>query len=75
MAKELIDLGDEVISISTDGILLQQKGKHDIGDYFKRHQGDEMGKWKLDYFDNVVQYANGILLCLLLAYLTSCCKI
>jgi hypothetical protein len=60
--KELNDLGDSTISISTDGILLRQNKDKGI-EYFKdNYYGEEIGKWKVDFYDSVWQYANGIYL-------------
>lgn len=60
MVKNLVELGDRVISISTDGILLSAVGHKGIKYLYDNHIGNELGKWKLDYYKSVTQYANGI---------------
>ena len=63
MVKMLTDLGDDVVSISTDGILLRHNSNRGI-DFLvnNRYIGNKMGQWKIDYYDSVIQYANGIYL-------------
>jgi hypothetical protein len=54
---------DRIINIATDGILFQDtsNGK-DIETFKALYEGNDMGQWKIDYYDSVTQYANGIYL-------------
>lgn len=54
---------DKLLSISTDGIMFQDTSNSLDVDYFNFNMyGEELGKWKIEYYDSVTQYANGIYL-------------
>jgi hypothetical protein len=54
---------DRIINIATDGIMFEDtsSGK-DIEIFDNEFKGEEIGKWKIEFYDSITQYANGIYL-------------
>ncbi len=63
LINELQNQGDNIIAIATDGILLKKNSDKGIQYlYDNNYIGKNMGQLDISYYDDAVQYANGIYL-------------
>ncbi|MEM0143012.1 MAG: hypothetical protein QXL94_03560, partial [Candidatus Parvarchaeum sp.] len=58
--NKITEIGDKVISISTDGITVQNRTNDRGIEMLKEYIGDDIGQLTMNTYDSITQFANGI---------------